>query len=42
MTRQHRLKQFDPTINEYSWVFSEKHMFTIDEKLGYNYFKQNE
>lgn len=42
MTRQHRLKQFDPTVNEYSWVFGEKHMFTIDEKLGYNYFKQNE
>ena len=42
MTRQHKLKQFDPTINEHSWVFSEKHLFTIDEKLGYNYFKSNE
>jgi len=42
MTRQHKFKQFDPTINEHSWVFSEKHMFTIDEKLGYNYFKSKE
>jgi tryptophan halogenase len=39
MTRQYRLKQFNPKINEHSWVFSEKHMFGIDENLGYNYFK---
>jgi tryptophan halogenase len=39
MTRQYKNKQFNPEINEYSWVFGEKHMFYIDEKLGYNYFK---
>jgi tryptophan halogenase len=39
MTRQYKNKQFNPEINEYSWVFGEKHMFYIDEKLGYNYFR---
>jgi tryptophan 7-halogenase len=38
MRRQYKFKQFDPTVNEYSWVFTEKHMFIIDEKLGYHYF----
>jgi hypothetical protein len=38
--RQYKNKQFDPEINDYSWVFAEKHMLYIDEKLGYNYFSQ--
>lgn len=38
--RQYKNKQFDPEINDYSWVFAEKHMMYIDEKLGYNYFSQ--
>lgn len=42
MRRQYRLKQFDPSINEYSWVFNEKHMFQIDNKLGYNYFSTDD
>lgn len=39
MVRQYKNKQFNPEINEYSWVFGEKHMFVIDDKLGYHYFK---
>jgi hypothetical protein len=38
--RQYKNRQFDPEINDYSWVFAEKHMLYIDEKLEYNYFRQ--
>jgi tryptophan halogenase len=39
MKRQHKLKQFDPSINELTWVFNEKHMFGIANNLGYDCFR---
>jgi len=40
--RQYKNKQFDPEVNDYSWVFAEKHMMYIDEKLEYNYFSRQD